>query len=54
MWQHWINLILGLLVLIFAYTGAGTTTLAIIGILIILFSIWGGAAGNGNSRRATT
>ncbi len=42
MWQHWINFILGLLVVIFAYTGAGTTTFVVLGILIVLFALWGG------------
>jgi hypothetical protein len=51
MWQHWINFILGLLVLILAYTGVGTTTLAIMGVLIIIFSLWGGLAGSGSDQR---
>ncbi len=42
MWQHWINFILGLLVIIFAYTGAGTTTFVILGVLVVLFALWGG------------
>jgi hypothetical protein len=41
MWQEWINFILGIIVLIFAYSGAGATWLAIAGVLIVIFSLWG-------------
>jgi hypothetical protein len=44
MWQHWLNFILGLLVIIFAYTGASVTTFIILGVLIVLFALWGGFA----------
>jgi hypothetical protein len=51
MWQHWINFILGIILLILAYTGIGTTTLVIMSILVILFSLWGGLAGNSSGAR---
>jgi hypothetical protein len=54
MWQHWINFILGLLVVIFAYTGAGTTTFVIIGILVIVFALWGGFSKSSSSIAART
>jgi len=54
MWQHWVNFILGVILLIVAYTGASVTMLAIIGILLIVFALWGALAGNmsGSSRRS--
>lgn len=52
MWQHWINFILGIILLILAYTGAGATTLAVMGILIIIFALWGALAGGGSRRTA--
>ena len=54
MWQHWINLILGILLLIFAYTGTSTGVLAVMGILIIIFALWGGLAGGRSSLRAAS
>lgn len=53
MWQHWINFILGILLLVFAYTGINTGMLATIAILIVIFALWGGLAGSGNSNRRT-
>lgn len=53
MWQHWINFIIGILLLIFAYTGASATTLVVMGILLIVFSLWGAFAGSGSSARRT-
>ncbi len=40
MWKQWINALLGLLVVIFAYTGASVTTFVIIGIIIIILALW--------------
>jgi len=45
MWQHWINFILGLLVIVFAYSVASTTAFVIMGVLIVIFALWGGLAG---------
>ena len=45
MWQHWINFILGLLVIIFAYSAASMTSFVITGVLIVIFALWGGVGG---------
>lgn len=50
MWQHWINFLLGLVLLILAYTGIGTGTLAVMSVLIIIFALWGALAGSGSRR----
>ncbi|HVN26472.1 MAG TPA: hypothetical protein VMT99_02355 [Candidatus Paceibacterota bacterium] len=52
MWQHWINFILGLLLIIFSYTGASTTTFIILGILVVIFSLWGGLSRPAATSRA--
>lgn len=41
MWQHWVTFILGILVAVFAYSGTGGTLMAVFGIFIIIFSLWG-------------
>jgi hypothetical protein len=41
MWQDWVNFILGIVLLAVAYAGAGTTWIAVVGVLIIIFSLWG-------------
>ena len=51
MWQHWINLLLGIVLLILAYTGVTTGTLAVMSILIIVFALWGGLAGSSSGAR---
>jgi|GEM_PF-1326084 len=52
MWQHWINFILGLLVIVFAYSAAGTTSFVIMGVLIVIFALWGGLAKGGRRTAA--
>lgn len=46
MWQDWINFILGIVLLIVAYAAATSTTwIVIIGILVVIFSLWGALNG---------
>lgn len=40
MWKQWVNVLLGLLVIIFAYMGAGTTWMAIAGLLVAVLALW--------------
>jgi hypothetical protein len=47
MWQAWINFVLGVLVLIFAYTQSSFTWFAIAGILVVIFSLWGALTSGG-------
>jgi len=46
MWQHWLNFVLGLLVVVLAYSAAGTTSFVVVGILVVIFALWG-ALGSG-------
>jgi hypothetical protein len=45
MWQAWINFILGVALLIIAYTALNATWIAIVGVLVIIFSLWGALGG---------
>ncbi len=40
MWKQWINALLGLLVVIFAYTGAHVLRFVIVGVLVIILALW--------------
>jgi hypothetical protein len=39
MWKQWVNFLLGLVVIIMAYTG-GESTLLIVGVLIAVIALW--------------
>jgi VanZ family protein len=41
MWQDWVNFVLGILLLVIAYSTASATWIAIVGVLVIIFSLWG-------------
>ncbi|HUC01931.1 MAG TPA: hypothetical protein VMA75_03425 [Candidatus Paceibacterota bacterium] len=45
MWQDWVNFILGIVLIVIAYSAASTTWIAIVGVLIIIFSLWGALGG---------
>ena len=40
MWQAWINLILGIILMIIAYTALSAAWVAGVGVLVIIFSLW--------------
>lgn len=40
MWKQWVNFILGLLVVVFAYAGGSMVWYVVLGILIALLSLW--------------
>lgn len=40
MWKQWVNLILGLLVVLLAYSGGSATWYVIVGIVIALLALW--------------
>lgn len=40
MWKQWVNLVLGLLVVVVAYTGATPAWLAVLGIIIAILALW--------------
>ncbi len=40
MWKQWVNLLLGLVVVVFAYTGAHVIRFVIAGLLIVILSLW--------------
>lgn len=40
MWQAWINFILGIVVLVMAYTTTSATWFTVVALLIIIFSLW--------------
>lgn len=41
MWKQWVNFLLGLLVIVFAYVTPGhTIRFAIVGLIIVLLSLW--------------
>lgn len=41
MWKQWVNLILGLSVVVFAYLGGGHTwRFVVVGLLIAVLSLW--------------
>lgn len=40
MWKQWVNVILGLVVVIAAYMGAGELWLALLGIVIAIIALW--------------
>ncbi|MGD1003209.1 MAG: hypothetical protein ABR884_01370 [Minisyncoccia bacterium] len=40
MWKQWVNLVLGLLVVVLAYSGAGTVWYVLVGIVIALLALW--------------
>lgn len=54
MWQHWVNFVLGIILVIVAYTAASAGMLAAIGVLIIIVALWGALAGSNSSRRVHT
>lgn len=40
MWKQWVNFILGLAVILFAFLGGGYTRYIIVGLLIAILAIW--------------
>ena len=40
MWQAWVNFILGIVLLVIAYTAMSATWIAVVTVLIIIFSLW--------------
>jgi hypothetical protein len=40
MLKQWANVVLGLVVVVAAYMGAGTTWLAVLGILVAVVALW--------------
>ena len=58
MWQHWINLLAGIWVIISPYVGfsesAMTTNLVISGIVIGGLALWGALESNSNARVGIT
>lgn len=40
MWKQWVNFILGLLVIVFAYSTGSTTWTAIAGLVIAILALW--------------
>ena len=58
MWQHWINLLAGIWVIISPYVGfsesAMTTNLVISGIVIGGLALWGALGSNSNARVGIT
>jgi hypothetical protein len=40
MWKQWVNVVLGLLVVVAAYMGWSITWLAIFGIVIAIVALW--------------
>ncbi len=40
MWKQWVNLILGLLVVVLAYSGGSMVWYVVLGVLIALLSLW--------------
>jgi hypothetical protein len=51
MWQHWVNFVLGIVLLIVAYTGASVGVLAAIAVLLIIVALWGALAGTPSGSR---
>lgn len=40
MWKQWVNLILGIIIILFAYMGAGATWMVIAGLLVAVIALW--------------
>lgn len=40
MWKQWVNLILGIIIILFAYMGAGTAWMMIAGLLVAILALW--------------
>lgn len=40
MWKQWVNVVLGILVIVFAYMGAGSTWMVIAGLLVAILALW--------------
>ena len=40
MWKQWVNLVLGLLVVILAYSGGSVMLYVILGIVIAVLALW--------------
>jgi hypothetical protein len=40
MWKQWVNLILGLLVVVAAYVGGSMVWYVVLGLLIAILSLW--------------
>lgn len=40
MWKQWVNLILGLVVVVLAYAGGSMVWYVVLGIVIALLSLW--------------
>ncbi len=51
MWKQWVNVLLGILIILFAYMGTGVTWMIIAGLLVAVLALWaalekkGGPAG---------
>ncbi|MCL5006772.1 MAG: hypothetical protein M1153_01305 [Patescibacteria group bacterium] len=39
-WKQWANVVLGLLVIAFAYTGAHVTRFVVVGVLVVVLALW--------------
>ena len=48
MWQSWVNFILGIILLVITYTALSVTWLAVVAVLIIIFSLWGALGTKGS------
>lgn len=55
MWQHWINALLGLWVVVIAFLGLGGTTLmwtlVITGVVIAVLALWGSMGASSSSEQ---
>lgn len=54
MWQHWINFLAGIWVIISAYSMSGhalTANLVVTGIIVVILALWGAMAGSPNRAR---
>ena len=40
MWKQWVNVVLGLLVVVAAYAMPSTTLLAVLGVLVAIVALW--------------